>query len=392
MADKEWKPQVRKVGGDERNRLQAIQALIRDQRFEEAHEELARLVNENKKSFRPHFMMATLYQRQRKFPEALECFKKALAIDGQHPQALVRAGQCSLFIHKDKKDKHEEAERYFSQALEMEPNNADAHVGMAQVLQRSGAESQAIELLQQTLKIDPQMARARILLARLLHKAGKTKDATAELESFVGTDPDSSIASTLLARAYNAGGREDEAVEVLESVARLYPTNSNIWVELGRLRLSQEDYPGAEEAFREAAKHGQQELVGSIQMFRALLPQGKFDQARDAIKNVPRRGPLAPLVHKCYGDIYAAQGHYDDAMKSYRASLMHGESGQKLLTQIEKEAVSKSDPEENMKRYQAAVEKLAVETRENRTQRKQQGRLQRFASRRRAGGAARPGP
>jgi Tfp pilus assembly protein PilF len=383
MAVNEWKPQIRKVGGDERGRLQAVQTLIRDQRFEEAHEELARLVNENKKAFGPHFMMAMLYQRQRKFSEAFDCLKKALAIEPKHAQALIRAGQCSLFL-----DSREDAERYFLQALELEPNNAEGHVGMAQVLQRPGAESKAIDHLRQALKIDPQMARARILLARLLHKTGKTKDATAELESFVGTDPNSSIASTFLARVYNAEGRKDEAAEVLEGVARLHPTNHNIWVELGRLRLSQEDYSGAEEAFREAAKHGQQEVVGSIQLFRALLPQGKFDQARDAIKNVPRRGPLAPLVHKCYGDIYAAQGHYDDAMKSYRASLMHGENGQKLLTQIEKDGASKSDPEENMKRYQAAVEKLAAETRENRPQGKQPGRFRRLANRRRAGGAA----
>src|SRR4051812_31456629 len=124
MAEREWKPQIRKVsaaGGNERQRLQAVHAMIRDKRFEEAHEELSQLIRENGKAFGPHFMMSVLYQRQRKFSEGLDSLKNALAIEPKNVQALIRAGQYSLFLDKDKSNN---AEGYFSQALEVEPNNA----------------------------------------------------------------------------------------------------------------------------------------------------------------------------------------------------------------------------------------------------------------------------
>ncbi len=65
--------------------------------------------------------------------EAYHCYLQTLADDPLHPLAHLRAGGCLLFLNR-----HEEAKGYLRRAIELAPEDADAHVNYAIALLATG--------------------------------------------------------------------------------------------------------------------------------------------------------------------------------------------------------------------------------------------------------------
>jgi tetratricopeptide (TPR) repeat protein len=153
---------------------------------------------------------------------------------------------------------------------------------------------------------------------------------------------------------------------------------------LGRQKMSQQDYAAAEAAFREAIRLQPENEIGQLALVAALLPQGKLADAIDVLGKVPRRGRLATPVHRLYGDIYAAQEMHGDAIRSYRAALLHSENGKQLIEEVEKSLPPGADQKAETAAYQAACIQLREQLRERNKQRAQAGEARGLGRRRRA--------
>src|ERR1700721_1824039 len=132
MQGEQWTRQIRRVNPDEQERLQFAASLLRERRLDEARDELLAILQQNEGSVRAHMMLGVLYQGQRMHAEALEHFRFAVSIDPMNAAAHQRAGSCCLRLNQ-----LEEAGGLLETALHLEPNNAGAHMGMAQLLAKS---------------------------------------------------------------------------------------------------------------------------------------------------------------------------------------------------------------------------------------------------------------
>ena len=381
-SENEWAPSVRRVSTDVRNRLQYVASLMREERFDDAHHELLVMLDEDNKSPQARMMLGAVYLRQEKHADALDQFKQVIEIEPMQAQAHVWAGMCSLRLSDV-----DQASAYFQTALDLDPKQIRANFGMAQVLAQTGRPQEAMVCLNEALDLDPQMAPARMLRARLLSESGNVDAAIQDLSAFLDANPDHTGASVRLAMAQRSQGNSGKSVELLEGVLESNPESNRLWELLGRLKTSAKDHEGAERAFRKVIELDPQDRSAPLRLADALIKQGKFDEAREVLQTVPRRGRLTSLVHRAYGDLYLARQLYNDAVQSYRASILNTPDGERILAEIEAAAGPDASSESMIPHFQAIFEKL----REQRREQGRKGERGGAAGRRRQSGGSRAG-
>jgi tetratricopeptide (TPR) repeat protein len=86
-------------------------------------------------------------------------------------------------IHADRNDL-DGAAKLYEQALNLQPGNADASIGMAQVETNRGENEKALSLLQGVIGADPSNMLAHFRLSALYRKMHKPEDAKRELAEY----------------------------------------------------------------------------------------------------------------------------------------------------------------------------------------------------------------
>jgi predicted Zn-dependent protease len=74
------------------------------------------------------------------------------------------------------------AYKSYARALELQPNYADAQIGMGRVLARMGQPDKAVGYLLAGARLDPVNSNVHNRLAQLYQKMGRTSDADREME------------------------------------------------------------------------------------------------------------------------------------------------------------------------------------------------------------------
>lgn len=112
------------------------------------YEEVLRLVGDNTEKYKKeageaHSLLASLYSSRQQYGKAIEQFQEASKVGFENGAMHLSWGQAILqTLSKDdqpadSKRKNDEAVRHFRRCIEMEPNNAQGHLWLAEGLMRS---------------------------------------------------------------------------------------------------------------------------------------------------------------------------------------------------------------------------------------------------------------
>jgi serine/threonine protein kinase/Tfp pilus assembly protein PilF len=195
----------------------------------------------------------------------------------------------ALAEHDSQPDKLEAARSHFEQALKLDPDYAPALAGLAQV---EGYYYRNVDSQPFHLERADQLAQRAVAAA-----------------------PDLVEARIALAYAHGWKYEYAKAAEILREAVRLDPENSHGWDSLSWV-LAYEQPPEAveaEKAAREAIRLEPSLPVAHYHLGRALLLQGRYEEASKAVERA------ADLGDTSYGDlglaqVYLAQGKYDAAV------------------------------------------------------------------------------
>jgi tetratricopeptide (TPR) repeat protein len=195
----------------------------------------------------------------------------------------------ALAEHDNEPDKLEAARSHFEQALKLDPDYAPALAGLAQV---EGYYYRNVDSLPVHLERADQLARRAVAAA-----------------------PDLVEARIALGYAYGWKYQYFKAEDVLREAVRLDPQNSHAWDSLSWV-LAYEQPPKAveaEKASREAIRLEPALPVAHYHLARALLLQGRYEEANKATERVEElSGPTYAYLGQA--QIYLAQGNYDAAI------------------------------------------------------------------------------
>ncbi|MCH5376355.1 MAG: tetratricopeptide repeat protein [Planctomycetes bacterium] len=175
----------------------------------------------------------------------------------------------------------DEGKQLGSEIARQFPDSAESMAIAGQVLFAFGSVEQARDCWQRAIELDPQLADAWLGMAELTHRLGefdKTVECMrrlAEIDANLATEKVFYLADSLLKL-----GRPEEAVEELETIGATTPLPSGARVTLGQAYCQQKQYEKAAEQFRLALDDPQQASVAHYGLSTALMRLGDVEQAR----------------------------------------------------------------------------------------------------------------
>lgn len=254
----------------------------------------------------PHSVESTLSQLGPNRPLA----ESRLA--GMSTADLLAAGQDYLNAKNTQL-----ARLHFAMALQHEPTNPTAFVGIGQALYLQGEGNQARESFSQALKTDPSNSAALLGIARIYREQAFHSTAIEYLERVLADAPDQVEALSELAMNQDAIGQEAAAGALHRRVVFLRPEDPSALNNLGFNALLQGHYPEAVEAFSKALilRPDDKQVRNNLATVHAL--NGDEDLALQQFEVAVGK----PAAYNNLGYIYMTQGEWDKAERAYKKAL-----------------------------------------------------------------------
>ena len=178
-----------------------------------------------------------MYERQRlSIESAAAVLDQAIALDPEYAPALAQRGIAALLL-SDRSygvtpflESQEEAERFLSRSLELDPNLAEGWAGMGLYYANTpGKHEDAIEVLTRALDLNPNLMDASNWLYVTLGLIGDEKAALQIVEAMVEKDPLYRPAFGNSINSYNFFGQREKAWELIEKFESFYPNDPQVY-------------------------------------------------------------------------------------------------------------------------------------------------------------------
>jgi tetratricopeptide (TPR) repeat protein len=155
----------------------------------------------------------TLFQQGR-YPEALREFQEATYNDPKDADGYYN---IAATYHRLGRQQHSDAdlnqaEKFYNDCLDRNPNHVECHRGLAVLLAERGRKDAALRLVQGWVDREPGLAEAKVELARLHDEFGNRQAAKDTLIEALEAQPDNSRALTALAKIRDDAGDKTQAL------------------------------------------------------------------------------------------------------------------------------------------------------------------------------------
>jgi type IV pilus biogenesis/stability protein PilW len=208
--------------------------------------------------------------RAGRIQDALKAFDEALEADPDFADAHLGRGLVMEYGY----DKKAEAERHYRRAIELRPTFSEAHNNLGQLLAKTGREQEAIgefdAALANMLYKEPFIARCN--KGEALHRMGKTDEGLAELNTCLKLNPRYCLGHRMLGRIHLDAGRAKPAAESFERYAQHCPQMPDAWYQVGLAQLKLGDAGKATAAFERCEQLAVEgDLAGECRRSREML-------------------------------------------------------------------------------------------------------------------------
>jgi tetratricopeptide (TPR) repeat protein len=218
--------------------------------------------------------------------------------------------------------KLEESEKLFRQALEKDPNNANAWNGLGWVMHNQG-KTEAADAFKQCLTIDPKNSGALNGLGWVAKQAGKEEQAIAWWQKAVTANPQTTAALRGLVDTLTARGKYTQAAVFYDAWLRVDPSNKKIKAESQALQAK------AAQAVVETQK-----ALAAAEKWLAMLDEGQYEESWDESATLFRTTITKQRWVATISNLSSTMGKVESREKikaDYRAVLPGGAKGQYVV-------------------------------------------------------------
>ena len=141
-------------------------------------------------------------------PKAKAAAERAVQIDGNLSSAYAQLGMLAAWYDWEPLA----AERNLLRALELDPDNAEAHLYLGHLRSNEGRHEEAMKESERALALEPYNTRFHALTGQFLLHAGRTDDALAQLKQTLALDPNHVLAHVFSSAAYSEKAMYPEAI------------------------------------------------------------------------------------------------------------------------------------------------------------------------------------
>lgn len=254
--------------------------------------------------------LGAAYARLGRHTEAIEQYQKALAAGNDDPAIRFNLGLALL-----KAARFADAGQELARVVELQPDNKNAVLLLAECQLQQGQSGKAVELLSPH-EADWGEDRA---FAYLLGSALVREDQLERGQVYIDRvlrGGDSAEARLLMGAAQLRADNPMAARDELNRAAELNPALPGVYSLLGQALQRMADAPAAEEAYKRALEQDPNDFDANLQLGNMRRDAGRYDEARAYLTRAARlRGEDLSVLH-ALGSLHLATGDYPKALEA----------------------------------------------------------------------------
>jgi len=265
-------------------------------------------VEDKKEYFNFFFLLGTRMAEDKK-NSAESLLKKAIRINPNDAEAHNNLGNLL-----DDLKRYDEAEKEFRKALKIKPNFAEAHYNLGNLLVELHHYDEAEKEYREAIRIKPNYSEAYDNLGNLLKDLKRYDEAEREFREAIRINPNDADTHNNLGSLLMDLKRYDEAEREYRKAIRIKPDDANAYYNLGTL-LAQflHHYDEAEKEFREATRINPADADAYINLGNLLVELHHYDEAEKEYREAIKINPDIAEAHYNLGNLLLIIGRKDEA-------------------------------------------------------------------------------
>ena len=262
--------------------------------------------------------------------EAEKCYSDVLEIDSSNEFALNLMGVLCV-----RSSRAQEAVEFLSRALSVNALDPETHnnLGLAHKELKNFVEAR--DSFSMSLEISAAQAQTLNNLGNVLAAVDDHQGAIGHFEKALKIDPQYVECACNLAAALKEVGRVDCAMQIIRQALSAQADNSRANNIHGEILLQATQYEAAKAAFQNAIEIDAS-IVAKINLSTALKQLGKEGAAMNLLREVLRQEPENSEAHNHLGVLYEQTGDFDAAAVQFRLALEHNPNHASAYYQLAK--------------------------------------------------------
>ncbi|MDP2939556.1 MAG: tetratricopeptide repeat protein [Candidatus Omnitrophota bacterium] len=186
---------------------------------------------------------------QDKLNEAEASFQKAVDLDPENKEALLGLGKTFMYL-----DKNNDAEKVFNKLLRLSPNDTVVMMFLAKTYAQNGRYKDSIDLYQKALRVDPKNKGIKIGLAEAYLWAGFRKESVKQYEELLKEDPRNKGVYRGLVETYVWDNRLAEAEDLYLKALKTSPDDIDFHLGLAKIYILMASWSKAQVEYEQVIK------------------------------------------------------------------------------------------------------------------------------------------
>ncbi|MBV8278300.1 MAG: tetratricopeptide repeat protein [Verrucomicrobia bacterium] len=215
----------------------------------------------------------------------------------------------------------DEAVAQYQRALEINPNDAEAHYNLGLVLFRNGQLDKAIAQYQKGLEINPNYVQAHNNLGNALFQKGQLDEAVAQFQKALEINLNYAEAHNNLGIALFQKGQLDEAVAQFQKALEINFNYAEAHSNLGLVLFRKGQLDEAIAQYQKALEIDPNYVQAHYNLGNALSQKGQLDEAVVQFQKALEINPNFTEAHSNLGNALFEKGQLDEAVAQYQRAL-----------------------------------------------------------------------
>lgn len=225
-------------------------------------------------------------EKEKLMQEKIEVVKKAEKLRFEEAKATLVPDPYIMFglaLNKEKAGELEEASKFYSYAIELNPNMSEAWINYAEVRWKMGHKDERIKILEEALRIIPDDPKVWASLAIAYSDIGRTDKAENVLKKAINTTGMKKEIAQSLGYTFFRSKRYSLAMFVFSELLAKYQDDADIYFIIGEIYMKTKNYVKAKDYFEKGLSL-KQDKVAWNKLGLCYLEIGAIDDAKEAFE------------------------------------------------------------------------------------------------------------